>query len=905
MPLAYAFRALPATVDARPGPGEVMFRAHVEDHGAGTGTRRMQVALDLLRLGEQALLRGPGASERLVLLVDPTRPVLDDMLAALLVRHGWQQPGFAELARYAAIVRQGYPVTGVLPERSLEGVFQAIRNRDGLAAQSLDEPRAAARFLAHWRRLEQRLLACAAVGRNPFREHLCDDPAFAEERAFLAADRAVFQRDVARGQRWRTALPGWTGGSSALILIEPESLLFKHWSRYGSSARFPFLAVRWKPGHWVFSTDPLEAISLLPLCQRLQQAEELSAPPSGAADPWFDGARFEHTLIASPKRGSGIPDDELLRRVREWLRARPLTGTEGAPTDAFVELWPFPALTRPRHSYWCGRHPVFEAELDGERVDVLVQGLDDADILLRRDIALARKDLAKLQERLAAHIHPDQARVRFCRRIESALWIGRDLAGLIFPHAAQGSLAVWRAAVRRVRALDLLHLARDIARGLAFLHALDIDDLGLTPADIVLDIEDDTLRAAIQHSGTDRAWPSAGGSAETGKVRDLRAFAGLLLFAIGGEAVRLEREPDVAAAVTTAVEARHVRALTGGFVEGICALLTRLLTGTLPTAEDLVAALSALIPGEEAEEAPAEPAPAALDTLYTPAILSTDGPGKAAVGVHGLEGQTLHGWRLEEELGRGAMGIVYRATHTLLHTPAAVKILPPSCGANAEFKQRFVNEAMFLAHLDHPHLLKVNDLFEENGLLAIVSELAEGGSLHAALRARGPLPESEAAGYARQAALGLHAAAAQGIVHRDVKPANLLLTAAGMLKVADFGIARQRGLPGPTIAGSILGTPHYTSPEQCLATSAADHRSDLYSLGCTLYHLLTGAPPFRGRTAVEVLACHLHEPVPDVRAARPGLSPAIAALTARCMAKEPAGRFADGAALAQALAAWT
>ncbi len=931
LPVHYSFRRLAAEAEATPGDGEVLFRLHVHDHATrGQSAAPLHLACDVLQRGQDALLFGRGTPRTLVLLIHGTRPSLDDMLAACFVCHGWTQPGLEVFARYAAVVRQGLPVTSMLPERSLEGIFLAIRNHQDLVLQDLEDAAVATLFVEQWRRLEQRILAAAEARRSPFNDRLFEDPAFAAERRFLAADRKTFGEDVRRGVRWRAQLPGGAGSASALILFEPKSLLFKHWSRYGSRCRYAFLGVRWRAGQWVFSTDPLECISLQDLAAHLQEAE--SAQPGTSMDEtlvwgrpaasparWFEGARFEHTLIASPHAGSRLSEERLLQIVQQWLDARALSETEGAPTDAFIDLWPFAALSKPRHSYWADQVPVFAAfDAHGTCLDAHIRGLDDSEQLSRRDIALARQDLQRLWERLDQAFDPRQARVSFCREIIPSLWIGRDLAALLYEHADLGSLATWRTELGSVSARDVLQIGADIAEALSYLHQLGIDDLELSRHSVVLRIEQGALRAAVLHAGfgavlpTD-TWAGDPRRQDPGRARDMQALGALCLYALTGAAEIM----DVDRAIGAAACQNQLRDASTAFFAGMAELISQLLRSgdsclSIEQARQRLEALAATLAADGAQatgvgaspvhELSAEPAP--LATLYTPEIVgevSVAQPASPAPGE--MQGQELHGYRLQQELGRGAAGIVYQAEHVLLRKLVAIKILPPSCVDRANFKQRFCNEGMFLARLEHPHIIKVSDLFESQGLLCIVSELAAGGSLLRYLTAQGVLPEAEAASLARQCALGLHAAAQEGIVHRDVKPGNLLLTAQGVLKIADFGIARERGIPGPTIAGSILGTPHYSSPEQCLATSSADHRSDLYSLGCTLFELLTGRTPFSGRSAVEVIARHIQQAPPDPRVLRPELSEAVSGIVSRCLRKAPGERFQSGLQLAHALEA--
>ncbi|HVS01795.1 MAG TPA: serine/threonine-protein kinase, partial [Thermoanaerobaculia bacterium] len=253
-----------------------------------------------------------------------------------------------------------------------------------------------------------------------------------------------------------------------------------------------------------------------------------------------------------------------------------------------------------------------------------------------------------------------------------------------------------------------------------------------------------------------------------------------------------------------------------------------------------------------------------------------------------------------ELVGAGAMGEVYRARDPQLEREVAVKVLPAAVAQEPARLQRFEREARAVGRLDHPNLLTIHDVGSHQGAPYLVCELLEGQTLRQRLEA-GALPLREALGYGSQIAQGLAAAHEQGVVHRDVKPANLFVTRDGRVKVLDFGLAKlvERASPtesqGPTQTavselGMVLGTVAYMAPEQAAGRSV-DHRADQFALGVVLYEMLAGSRPFAGETAAETLTAILrHDPEPLARAA-PRVPPPLRWIVERCLAKDPADRF--------------
>jgi serine/threonine-protein kinase len=256
------------------------------------------------------------------------------------------------------------------------------------------------------------------------------------------------------------------------------------------------------------------------------------------------------------------------------------------------------------------------------------------------------------------------------------------------------------------------------------------------------------------------------------------------------------------------------------------------------------------------------------------------------------EGDVVAGrYAIEETLGRGGMASVYRAHDRVLERDVALKVLNEALSDDPEHVARFRREARAIAQLSHPNLVTVIDRGQVEDCEYIVFELVRGPNLKEHLTARRALPVEDALGLVRQAARGLAYAHAHGVVHRDVKPQNVLLDELGTAKVTDFGIARlleQEG--GITQSGAIMGTSDYLSPEQATGKEA-DDRADQYSLGVLLFELLTGEVPYDGDGMVTVALKHVHDPVPSVRTRRPEVSQRVDALVRRTMAKRPEDRF--------------
>ena len=235
------------------------------------------------------------------------------------------------------------------------------------------------------------------------------------------------------------------------------------------------------------------------------------------------------------------------------------------------------------------------------------------------------------------------------------------------------------------------------------------------------------------------------------------------------------------------------------------------------------------------------------------------------------------------------MGEVYRARDEALGRDVALKIVRPALAQEAGFATRFEREARIASGISHPNVAHIYAAGQYDGRPYYAMELVEGRSLAEAMageRIPGPL----ALDYLRQAAQGLAAASELGIVHRDVKPANLMLDGRGRLKIVDFGLARSVARGDTLTSGVVLGSPHYMAPEQALGQDC-DRRSDIYSLGASFYHVLTGLPPFEAPTPVAVLMKHLHEPLVGIRERRPEIPSGVAAVIEKMMRKAPEDRY--------------
>ena len=270
--------------------------------------------------------------------------------------------------------------------------------------------------------------------------------------------------------------------------------------------------------------------------------------------------------------------------------------------------------------------------------------------------------------------------------------------------------------------------------------------------------------------------------------------------------------------------------------------------------------------------------------------------------------QAISHYRIESEIGRGGMGIVYRAVDTRLGRLVAIKVLSTEATLDEDRHRRFVREAQSASALNHPNIVTVYEIGDDAGTTFIAMELVDGTPIDRLL-AQGPIPVATALDYAVQIASALAVAHGSGIIHRDIKPANIVITRDGRAKVLDFGLAKLIEL-APTEAtitavetepGIVMGTAAYMSPEQAEARPV-DARSDIFSFGAVLYEMLAGRRPFSGSTHVGVITSILRDQPPPVRSARPGAPAEVDAIIQRALAKDPAGRYPDAAAMRAELA---
>jgi serine/threonine protein kinase len=266
-------------------------------------------------------------------------------------------------------------------------------------------------------------------------------------------------------------------------------------------------------------------------------------------------------------------------------------------------------------------------------------------------------------------------------------------------------------------------------------------------------------------------------------------------------------------------------------------------------------------------------------------------------------GKTLRNFRIESQIGEGGMGVVYLAEHVELPKRFAIKSLSPALSRDPNFRKRFYEEAQKQALLNDPNIVQVTDFFEEEGQFFLVMEYVDGQDLSHVIKSRGKIPQSETVSIFRDILQGLGFAHDQGIVHRDMKPSNVLVDKSGRARIMDFGIAILKGATEKrlTAAGATIGSPWYMSPEQIERPQKIDQRTDIYALGIVLYEMLTGDVPFHGETDFSVQYQQLKTPAPDPRQKNSAISEEMAQIVLKAMAKDPAERFQNCREFLQAI----
>jgi serine/threonine protein kinase len=263
-------------------------------------------------------------------------------------------------------------------------------------------------------------------------------------------------------------------------------------------------------------------------------------------------------------------------------------------------------------------------------------------------------------------------------------------------------------------------------------------------------------------------------------------------------------------------------------------------------------------------------------------------------------GELIEHYRIQEVVGRGGMGVVYRALDVNLERTVAVKVLSAELREDREFVDRFRQEARVQAALNHPNIATLFDFFVWNALPVAVMEFIEGETLQSMIERRGPIPAHLALPIFIQALRGVAAGHKRGIIHRDLKPGNLMITDEGVVKVTDFGIAKVQSSTGLTQASTRVGSSSYMAPEQILGRPV-DVRTDIYAMGVTLYELLSGLPPFRAKTQFEIESAHVRDRPEPPTAYYPHIPPTAVEAVMRALAKEPSERFATAEEFMQAL----
>ena len=303
--------------------------------------------------------------------------------------------------------------------------------------------------------------------------------------------------------------------------------------------------------------------------------------------------------------------------------------------------------------------------------------------------------------------------------------------------------------------------------------------------------------------------------------------------------------------------------------------------------------------------------PAGVDTPQDVAALQPETALERLFGGKSGNGETadprgivLGHFEIESLIGAGGMGAVFRATDLSLRRTVAVKVLSPKLSRDPAFTRRFLNEARSCARLNHENVARIFFIGEDKGVHFIVFEYVDGTNLRDLIQFHGKLKSGDAINYTLQIAIALTQTAAASVIHRDIKPSNIIITRSGRAKLVDLGLARKEGDDSSadiTVAGTTLGTFDYISPEQAKDPRSVDVRSDIYSLGCSMYHMLTGQPPYPEGTALQKLLDHQGKDPPDPRSLNPRVTTELAEICQRMMASHPVDRYESPEALTHEL----
>jgi len=295
----------------------------------------------------------------------------------------------------------------------------------------------------------------------------------------------------------------------------------------------------------------------------------------------------------------------------------------------------------------------------------------------------------------------------------------------------------------------------------------------------------------------------------------------------------------------------------------------------------------------------------AARTLKVPDVNAPDTTVTSDPNKDPLINRIIGGCQILQRIARGGMGVVYRAKQLTLGRTVALKVLAEELANDGAYVRRFMREARAAAELNHPNIVHINDVGEQEGIYYFIMEYVDGPTLSAVLKKRRRLDVFTSANIGYQVALALRHAHSRNIIHRDIKPENIMLTKDGVVKLADLGLAKRvtEADPELTEAGAVMGTPYYMAPEQAKDFRSVDMRSDIYSLGATLYRTVTGVVPFDGKTALEVILKAVSGAKQPVRRLRPEVPEEFEAVIHRMMEPEPAKRFQDIREVAERLAA--